>query len=48
MGQEYRAEVSCGLYEVKDASKVALTKALEMSDERMYEDKRQRKAQRQK
>lgn len=43
-GQPYRAEVSCGLYEVKDPSKVALVKALEMSDERMYEDKRQRKA----
>ena len=45
--QPYRAEISCGLYEVKDASKVALAKALELSDERMYEDKRQRKAQRQ-
>lgn len=45
-GQPYNAEVSCGLYEVKDASKVALAKALELSDERMYEDKRQRKAQR--
>jgi diguanylate cyclase (GGDEF)-like protein len=43
--QAYSAEVSCGLYEVKDASKVALAKALEVSDERMYEDKRQRKAQ---
>lgn len=43
--QPYNAEVSCGLYEVKDASKVALAKALEVSDERMYEDKRQRKAQ---
>ena len=43
--QAYSAEVSCGLYEVKDASKVALAKALELSDERMYEDKRQRKAQ---
>lgn len=43
-GQPYSAEISCGLYEVKDASKVALAKALEMSDERMYEDKRQRKA----
>lgn len=44
--EPYRAELSCGLYEVKDASKVALAKALEMSDERMYEDKRKRKAQR--
>lgn len=43
--QEYSAEVSCGLYEVKDASKVALAKALEVSDERMYENKRQRKLQ---
>jgi len=43
-GQLYNAEVSCGVYEVKDTSKVALAKALEMSDERMYEDKRQRKA----
>ena len=43
--QPYRAEISCGMYEVKDASKVALAKALEMSDERMYENKRQRKAQ---
>ena len=41
----YRAEISCGLYEVKDSSKVALAQALEMSDERMYEDKRQRKMQ---
>lgn len=46
-GQPYDAEMSCGLFEVKDASKVALAKALELSDERMYEDKRQRKAQRQ-
>ncbi|MBQ8547270.1 MAG: GGDEF domain-containing protein [Lachnospiraceae bacterium] len=46
-GQPYRAEISCGLYEVKDASKVALAKALELSDERMYEDKRQRKAKQQ-
>ena len=45
-GQPYQAEVSCGVYEVKDPSKIALAKALEMSDERMYEDKRQRKAQR--
>ncbi len=43
-GQLYDAEISCGVYEVKDTSKVALAKALEMSDERMYEDKRQRKA----
>ena len=43
-GQPYYAEVSCGVYEVKDTSKVALARALEMSDERMYEDKRQRKA----
>lgn len=43
-GQPYEAEVSCGVYEVKDAAKVALAKALEMSDERMYEEKRQRKA----
>jgi len=33
------------MYEVKDVSKVALAKALEISDERMYENKRQRKAQ---
>ena len=46
-GQPYDAEVSCGLYEVKDASKTALAKALEISDSRMYEDKRQRKAQKQ-
>ena len=39
----YGAEISCGLYEVKDAAKVALIRALDMSDERMYEDKRQRK-----
>lgn len=44
-GQPYDAEVSCGMYEVKDVSKVALAKALEISDERMYENKRQRKAQ---
>lgn len=44
-GQPYNAEVSCGLYEVKDASKVSLVQALELSDKRMYEDKRQRKAQ---
>lgn len=43
-GQPYDAEVSCGVYEVKDTTKVALAKALEMSDGRMYEDKRQRKA----
>lgn len=43
-GQPYNAEVSCGIYEVKDASKIALVKALEISDGRMYEDKRQRKA----
>lgn len=43
-GQPYNAEVSCGMYEVKDVSKVALAKALEISDGRMYEDKRQRKA----
>lgn len=46
-GQPYDAEISCGVYEVKDTSKVALTKALEVSDERMYEDKKQRKALRQ-
>ncbi|MBE5930447.1 MAG: GGDEF domain-containing protein [Lachnospiraceae bacterium] len=46
-GQPYSAEVSCGLYEVKDASKTALAKALEISDSRMYENKRQRKAQKQ-
>ena len=45
-GQPYQAEVSCGVYEVKDTTKIALAKALEMSDERMYENKRQRKAQR--
>lgn len=44
--QAYRAEVSCGQYVVKDVSKVALVRALEMSDERMYEDKRQRKTER--
>ena len=43
-GQPYCAEVSCGMYEVKDASKIALAKALEISDERMYEEKRRRKA----
>lgn len=43
-GQPYSAEVSCGVYEVKDTAKVSLLRALEMSDERMYEDKRQRKA----
>ncbi len=43
-GQPYMAEVSYGVYEVKDTAKVALAKALEMSDERMYEEKRQRKA----
>lgn len=42
-GQPFRAEVSCGLYEVKDTAKVPLARALEMSDERMYEDKRQRR-----
>lgn len=46
-GQPYDAEISCGVYEVKDTSKVALAKALEVSDERMYEDKKQRKAVRQ-
>ncbi len=46
-GQPYDAEISCGLYEVKDSSKIALAKALEISDERMYEEKRQRKLQRQ-
>lgn len=43
-GQPYMAEVSCGVYEVKDTSKVALARAMAMSDERMYEEKRQRKA----
>ncbi len=43
-GQPFRAEISCGVYEVKDTAKVPLARALEMSDERMYEDKRQRKA----
>lgn len=42
--QMYQAEISCGVYEVKDTSKVPLARALEMSDERMYEEKRQRKA----
>ncbi len=42
--QAYCAEVSCGVYEVKDATKVPLIRALEFSDERMYEDKRRRKA----
>ncbi len=45
-GQPFRAEISCGVYEVKDTAKVPLARALEMSDERMYEDKRQRKAER--
>jgi len=45
-GEEYIAEVSCGMYEVKDASKVPLIRALEMSDEQMYEDKKKRKAER--
>jgi len=43
-GQPYMAEISCGVYEVNDTAKVTLAKALEMSDERMYEEKRQRKA----
>ncbi len=46
-GQPYDAEISCGVYEVKDASKIALAKALEISDERMYDEKRRRKLQRQ-
>jgi len=41
--QLYSAEISCGLYEVKDASKMAFVRALEISDGRMYDDKRQRK-----
>ncbi len=42
--QPYIAEVSCGVYEVKDPAKTSLIRAMEMSDEHMYEDKRQRKA----
>ncbi len=40
----YVVEISCGVYEVKDATKVSFMQALELSDERMYEDKRRRKA----
>lgn len=40
----YIAEVSCGAYEVKDANKLPLMRALELSDEQLYEDKRMRKA----
>lgn len=43
-GQPYTAEVSCGVYEVKDPSKTSLIRAMEKGDEYMYEDKRQRKA----
>lgn len=42
--QPYIAEVSCGVYEVKDPAKVSLVRAMERGDEYMYEDKRQRKA----
>ncbi len=41
--QPYIAEVSCGVYEVKDPAKVSLVRAMERGDEYMYEDKRQRK-----
>lgn len=44
----YKAEISCGYYEVKDPSKMALLSALDVSDERMYEEKRQRKEARKK
>lgn len=40
----YEAEVSCGVYEVKDTTKTSLLRAMQMSDEHMYEDKRRRKA----
>lgn len=43
---EYVAEVSCGTYEVKNASRMTLMRALELSDAQMYEDKRQRKTNR--
>lgn len=42
--QPYIAEVSCGVYEVKDPAKISLVRAMEKGDEYMYEDKRQRKA----
>lgn len=42
----YKTEVSCGCYEVKDPTKTSLMCAMDMSDERMYEEKRQRKARR--
>ncbi len=42
--QNYSAEISCGVHEVKDACRTSLIKALEMSDGHMYEDKRRRKA----
>lgn len=44
--QPYIAEVSCGVHEVKDTSRTSLMRALEVSDEHMYEDKRRRKASR--
>lgn len=40
----YAAEVSCGVHEVKDTTKTSLIRAMQMSDEHMYEDKRRRKA----
>ncbi|MBQ9768243.1 MAG: GGDEF domain-containing protein [Lachnospiraceae bacterium] len=40
----YIAEVSCGVCEVEDPGNTSLKRALEMSDEQMYEDKRKRKA----
>lgn len=43
-GTQYTAEVSCGVCEVTDAGVIALRRALQLSDERMYADKRQRKA----
>lgn len=44
--QPFTAEVSCGVHEVKDPSRTSLLRALEVSDEHMYEDKRRRKASR--
>lgn len=40
----YAAEVSCGVHEVKDTTKTSLIRAMQMSDDHMYEDKRRRKA----
>ena len=40
----YKAEVSCGFYEVENPSVTSIKQALELSDEQMYENKRLRKA----